>query len=158
MGSSPSAGTCGATWTISLSSSLHLAIAFERALFPGLPIGHLPSSTYFPWIYNTAEVVRQSCHLSHPHHADGQLPLQQFRRRLKLIPKPKGTYSGTEKITIRAEGHLHWGGAYIRNYMVSIFHNFKVVYIVLTVHGVSTSCNIRWQSTNTSKHIAVFGV
>ena len=47
-----------------------------------------------------------------------QLPLQQFRRRLKLIPNPKGAYNGTEKITICPWGCLHWGSAYIRNYTV----------------------------------------
>ena len=67
---------------------LCLATPFEWALFPGLPIGRF--TVYFPWIYNTAEVVCQGRHLSRVHQADGQLPLQQFRRCLKLIPKPKG--------------------------------------------------------------------
>ena len=41
VGSSPSGGTCGATWTFSLFVFLRLAIAFKWALFLGLPIGLL---------------------------------------------------------------------------------------------------------------------
>ena len=48
----------------------------------------------------------------------GDFRSNNFRRCLKLIPKPKGAYNGTEKITICPGGHLHWGGAYIRNYTV----------------------------------------
>ena len=43
--SSPYAGTCGAINLNILLVFLHLAIAFERVLFLGLPIGHL---TVFP--------------------------------------------------------------------------------------------------------------
>ena len=108
-GSLPSAGTCRATWTFSLSSCVW-PLLFEVAPFPGLPIysslDHLltfhgsekEATTQSSVLYNTAEVVCLGCYLARAHHADGRLPLRQFRRRLKLIPKPKGTYNGTEKL------------------------------------------------------------
>ena len=62
---------------------LHLAIAFERALFPGLPHRSLDcqltfrgsegSSNIVSVLYNMAEVVCQGRHLAiaHAHHMDG---------------------------------------------------------------------------------------
>ena len=62
---------------------LRLAIAFEQALFPGLPIGCLTifslsvdlkeATTQSSVLYNTAEVVCQGRHLTitRTHHADG---------------------------------------------------------------------------------------
>ena len=95
--------------TFSLSSCVW-PLLFELAPFPGLPIyrsldrlltfhgSEKEATTQSSVLYNTAEVVCLGRHLARAHHADGQLPLQQFRCRLKLIPKPKGTYNGTEKL------------------------------------------------------------
>ena len=86
VGSSPSADTCGATDTCVcgvLLVFLRLAIAFERALFPGLPHRSLDcqltfrgsegSSNVVSVLYNMAEVVCQGRHLAiaHAHHMDG---------------------------------------------------------------------------------------
>ena len=76
--------------------------------------------------------------ITRTHRMDGWLLRQQFKHRLKLIPKPKGTYNGMVKIMICPGGRLHWDGDYIRNYMVNTCQDLEDTCYEAFTQGRST--------------------